>query len=272
MYNPYPDRHHSTLGAVIHTGNLAATDSSVTWSDAGRSGVNAAEAYLKSDGDVLAIFSEVFAFLATAAFSLPPPWNAIGAVVTYVLGDGLKTIRGYLERSALNVGKYCTVNVTAGVTSSMRSSWLTWSSDAAKDKIAQAASQKTWLRLAIEAANLVIPDDEELNLSVRGRLAARVYRAAVKSGAKPMDAATAAFYTAKDAGAPKSVLNSWAKKAGAKTSWEIADPKIAWKKRTAGKRVTAKQVNLNTITSGGNNTAIMYAAGALLALFILTRK
>ena len=131
----------------------------------------------------------------------------------------MTTIRKFLERTALHVGRYCTVNVTAAVVRSMRDSWLTWCYDAAKDKLVQAANQKTWLRIAIEGANLAIPDDDELNLKFSGRTASRVYTTAVKNGANPSDAATAAFYVAKDSGASIGTLNKWAKKAGAQTSW-----------------------------------------------------
>jgi hypothetical protein len=274
MFVPYPPRHLTTLGASVHhTPTLGQAGNGPTWGDAGAAGVNAGKAYLATDGDVLEMFDHLFDFMASASIALPPPWNAIAGVTSYLLGSGLETIRNFLERTALNAGKYCTVQAASGVAASMRSSWFTWCYDASKDKLVQAANEKTWLRLAIEAANLVIPDEDELNLNVSDRTASRVYTAAVKSGAKPLNAAVAAFYTAKDAGAKKSVLDHWARKAGAKTSWEMAAPSIAWKKRTEGERVSASQVNKKTIRpSGGDNSALMYGAGALLALFLLTRK
>jgi hypothetical protein len=237
-------------------------------------GLSAAEAYLASDGDVLALFEPLFAFMGTAALALPPPFNVVAAIANWVLSKMVTVIRGYLERTAMHVGRYCTVNTSAGVLQSMKDAWFTWSTDCIKDKIVQESKKNKWLKAGLLSANFFADEKDELNLNVRTRTAKRTYDTCVRNGAAKADAATAAFYVGKDAGAPHKDIIHYARIAGAKTSWELASPAVVWKKRNAGLVVPLRDINLKTIKDpvppGGGN-AMLYGAVGVAALLLLMR-
>lgn len=226
-------------------------------------GINTANAYLRSDGDALVLFDGVFKFIGTAALKLPPPFNVIAGVVSYLGGKGLTTVRKFLERSARSCAKYLPVDVAEKVVGKFKSSWFTYASEAAKDKLVQASRTNAALRLALQGANAY--SDQDLNLNVSNRLANRIYVSAIAAGASKKDAAMAAWAIAKDSGASQSVLKNYAAMTGAKTNFELANPQLAWEKgKNKISSAQAKAAGVGTQKGGAAAPLLLAAAGLAL--------
>ncbi len=235
----------------------------------GAAAIDTGSAYLRSGGDALVLFDGLFKFMTTAAITLPPPVNAIVGVVSWLGGSGLKVVRGFLERSARHCAMYLPIAVSEKVVSKFKSAWLTYASDAAKDKIVQASKKNNALRLALLALNQ--STSTKLNLNSTTRLATRIYKSAISAGASKADAAMACWFIAKDSGASQNTLNSYAKLTGAKTSFDIAAPYGKWGK---GKnRVSANQAKAaGAGQSSGNTQLLMAAAGLGVLLLVMQGK
>jgi len=235
--------------------------------ETGASAINISSAYLKSDGDALQLFDGIFKFISTASLSLPPPFNAIASLLSYLGGSSLSVVRKFLERSATNCAKYLPVPIAEKVVGKFKSSWFTYGSDAAKDKLVQESKSNTALRLVLEGANLV--SDTDLNLKVSTRLANRIYKSARSFGATQQDAAMVAWSIAKDAGASQSVLNNYANMVGADNNFERTNPTLVWSK--GKKKVSSKQAKDAGATGSDGDTGLLLAAGGLGVLYLLLR-
>ena len=226
--------------------------------EGGAAALNVGTTYMATDGDALATFSAILAGLAGAALVIPPP---IGPVVGLVLGAGAKgvsIVSDYLIRSAKSSSRFLPIGASQAVLKNMQDAWGTWGTEAAKDKLCQAARDSTLAKVALGVTDL------DCNNSMR--TAKRVYNKAVANGAPTWAAAMAAWKIAKDAGCNESTLNNYANLGGAVNAGQRANPQPVWaaKVKIYGLAVSSETVSNSPLTGGGGDSS--GGGGAMVAV------
>lgn len=233
--------------------------------DAGSIAAGAAADFLASDNDVDKLYEPLFTILDKLTYLLPAPFDVFVKLGLSFAKQGPDATRNALKTAARAIGRYTPIGVgEATLTHMVKSAPLTFWNWAARDKMAQNASNSSLFTLAISAYNAAASENNKLNLNVRTRLADQVQWLLKKNGATPQQAAMVAWTIAKSMGVDAQGLYAYAAQVGAKTPEEFANPEIVWERLYGDKGEGAG-------AGGGGGGALLPILGVGLIALLASR-
>lgn len=189
-------------------------------------GLDAADVYLQSGGDVALTFGAALQGASTLTLSLPPPWNIIAGFSASAAADAINATRNYIKVGIAALGACLPLSIAQRSISTIENGWGTSWEKAAKDKLVQykRTDMNGAVEKAVEIANKQMPSDRQLNFETAARFADYVYKVAIDKGASKAQAAAAAAQTIKTGILNKGNMpqadwakyNAWMVQAGAK--------------------------------------------------------
>jgi len=189
-------------------------------------GLDAADVYLQSGGDVALTFGAALQGASTLTMSLPPPWNIIAGFSASAAADAVNGTRNYLKVGIAALGACLPLSIAQRSIKTIEGGWGTSWEKAAKDKLVQykRTDMNGAVEKAVEIANKQLPSNKQLNFDTAARFADYIYQVAIDKGASKAQAAAAAAQTIKTGILNKGNMpqadwakyNAWMAQAGAK--------------------------------------------------------
>jgi len=196
-------------------------------------GLDAADVYLQSGGDVALTFGAALQGASTLTLSLPPPWNIIAGFSASAASEAVNATRSYIKAGISALGACLPLAKAQKAISTIENGWGTSWEKAAKDKLVQykRTDMNGAVEKAVELANNQLSPDKRLNFETASRFADYIYKVATDKGATPAQAAAAAAQTLKTSILNKGNMppsdwakyNAWMGKIGAKSGESAVD-------------------------------------------------
>lgn len=215
-------------------------------------GLDAADVYLQSGGDVALTFGSALQGASTLSLSLPPPWNIIAGFSASAAADAVNATRSYIKAGISALGACLPLAKAQKAISTIENGWGTSWEKAAKDKLVQykRTDMNGAVEKAVELANNQLSSDKRLNFETASRFADYIYKVATDKGATPAQAAAAAAQTLKTSILNKGNMpqsdwakyNAWMGKVGAKQGETAVDAAQRNAQEEGLKAVTAGEV------------------------------
>lgn len=239
-------------------------------SDVGSIAAAGASDFLTSNNDIDKLYEPIFGILDRLTYAIPSPFDLFAKFGLSFAKSGADATRTALKTATRATARYTQVGVSDKVLSHIaKSAPLTFWKWAARDKMAQNASNDTLFKLALDGYNAVASQDNKLTLSIRTRLANELEGLIKSKGGTPQQAAMAAWKVAQNMGADANTLMQFAKRAGAQSADELMNPELAWN-RLYGKQAAQKSGGGAGDEEGeGGGAALPLLAAGALAFFAL---
>jgi hypothetical protein len=261
---------HRQMGMAGHYHSLGAVDTA----ELTKTGIDAGQTFLASGGDVDTLYEPAFAALTTLSMAIPQPGGALVSLGISAAKIGTDAIRETIKQAFRASGKYLPIKVSEQVIRDLSKSPTSWWLNAARDKFSQYAGSSFAATAAVGAYNATVKDADKLNVGVKGRTADQLYKTAIAAGAKPWQAAMAAYQVAVNTSDDTGKAN-YAKIAGS-----ASNPEAAWKQQVQSSggvivdAKTAEKAGVKPDTEGLDTTTLIAlgAAGVAALLLLMPKK